>query len=71
MCHSFGVSPSGSGGAVNKWAKGCCALGHLTGKINPNLSGLLMYPGISHKSDFSSAIGSTRRALSIDNGITL
>eukprot|EP00965_Chrysotila_dentata_P183495 6059128-Pleurochrysis_carterae.AAC.5 len=40
--------------------------GQLTGKINPNLSGLLMYPRIRHISDFSSVIGLTCRALSID-----
>eukprot|EP00965_Chrysotila_dentata_P040474 1342757-Pleurochrysis_carterae.AAC.9 len=29
--------------------------------MNPNLSGLLVYPRISHKSDFSSVVGLTRR----------
>eukprot|EP00965_Chrysotila_dentata_P210955 6186192-Pleurochrysis_carterae.AAC.4 len=47
------------------------ASGQLTGKINPTLSGLLMCPRINHKSDFSSVMGLTRRALSIGKGVTL
>eukprot|EP00965_Chrysotila_dentata_P156111 5157570-Pleurochrysis_carterae.AAC.1 len=60
VCHDLDCN------AVSTWPIYTRELGQLTGKINPNLSGLLMYPGISQKSDFSSVIGLTRRALSVD-----